>query len=147
MAQQQLPPPVTQIVKEAGDVKIHTFISPDMFLANATLYLEEAVVNPSTSASRRMTPSFIWDAPHGAQRSTYPPAWRGPLFHAAPRGTHGPAYLVFQPVGFTEMSTSLPASVGSYSTFSSFPRPFERGSLPFCGTFRGTAVTSHAPSR
>jgi hypothetical protein len=25
-----------------------------------------------------------------------------------------PAYLVFQPVGFTEMPTSLPASVGFY---------------------------------
>ena len=46
-------------------------------------------------------PSFIWDAPHGTPRSTYPPAWSGPLFHAAPCGTRGPAYLVFQPVGFT----------------------------------------------
>lgn len=40
MAEQQLPPPVTQIVKEVGDVKIHTFISPDMFLANATHIIE-----------------------------------------------------------------------------------------------------------
>jgi hypothetical protein len=83
-----------------------------------------------------------------------------------------PAYLVFQPVGFTEMPTSLPASVGFYlarrlhqrealwrarsrlcppvkkdSTFSPVPQPCGQGSFPFCGTFRGKAVTSLTPSR
>jgi glyoxylase-like metal-dependent hydrolase (beta-lactamase superfamily II) len=42
MAQQQLPEPVIQVVKDTGDVKIHTFISPDMFLANATHIIETA---------------------------------------------------------------------------------------------------------
>jgi glyoxylase-like metal-dependent hydrolase (beta-lactamase superfamily II) len=36
----QLPPPVTQLVKQVGNVKVHTFISPDMFLANATHVIE-----------------------------------------------------------------------------------------------------------
>lgn len=37
----QLPPPVIT-VKEAGDLKIHTFVSPEAFLANATHIIESA---------------------------------------------------------------------------------------------------------
>jgi len=40
MAQQQLPPPVTQIVKATAGVKVHTFISNEAFLANATHIIE-----------------------------------------------------------------------------------------------------------
>jgi glyoxylase-like metal-dependent hydrolase (beta-lactamase superfamily II) len=36
----QLPPPIIQIVKEDGNVKIHTFISPEMFLSDATHVIE-----------------------------------------------------------------------------------------------------------
>ncbi len=36
----QLPPPVIKVVKQAGYVKIHTFISPEAFLANATHIIE-----------------------------------------------------------------------------------------------------------
>jgi len=36
----QLPPPVIKVVKQAGDVKIHVFISPEAFLANATYIIE-----------------------------------------------------------------------------------------------------------
>jgi glyoxylase-like metal-dependent hydrolase (beta-lactamase superfamily II) len=36
----QLPDPVMQVVKEVGDVKIHVFISPEMFLANSTWVIE-----------------------------------------------------------------------------------------------------------
>lgn len=40
MADQQLPEPIIQIVKETDDVKIHTFISGEAFLANATHVIE-----------------------------------------------------------------------------------------------------------
>lgn len=40
MADQQLPEPTIQIVKETDDVKIHTFISGEAFLANATHIIE-----------------------------------------------------------------------------------------------------------
>ncbi len=36
----QLPDPVIQVVKESGGVKIHTFISPEAFLSNATYIIE-----------------------------------------------------------------------------------------------------------
>ena len=38
--QPQLPDPVIKLVKQDGDVKIHTFISPGAFLANATHIIE-----------------------------------------------------------------------------------------------------------
>jgi glyoxylase-like metal-dependent hydrolase (beta-lactamase superfamily II) len=40
MADQQLPEPIIQVVKDTGDVKIHTFISAEAFLANATHIIE-----------------------------------------------------------------------------------------------------------
>ena len=58
-------------------------------------------------------PSFIQDAPRGTPRSIYPPAGRAALL---------PAYLIFQPVGFTEMASSLTPSAGSYPAFSPLPR-------------------------
>lgn len=36
----QLPEPRVQVVKEIGDVKVHTFVSHEMFLANATHIIE-----------------------------------------------------------------------------------------------------------
>ena len=36
----QLPPAVTKIVKESGDVKIHTFVAPESFISNATHVIE-----------------------------------------------------------------------------------------------------------
>jgi len=40
MADQQLPEPIIRVVKDTGDVKIHTFISAEAFLANATHIIE-----------------------------------------------------------------------------------------------------------
>jgi glyoxylase-like metal-dependent hydrolase (beta-lactamase superfamily II) len=40
MPEQQLPPPVISVVKDTGDVRIHTFVSPEAFLANATHIIE-----------------------------------------------------------------------------------------------------------
>jgi len=36
----QLPPAEMKVVKQVGDVKVHTFISPSMFLTNATHIIE-----------------------------------------------------------------------------------------------------------
>jgi glyoxylase-like metal-dependent hydrolase (beta-lactamase superfamily II) len=36
----RLPDPVVKVVKQAGDVRIHTFVSPEAFLANATHVIE-----------------------------------------------------------------------------------------------------------
>jgi glyoxylase-like metal-dependent hydrolase (beta-lactamase superfamily II) len=36
----QLPEPEIRVVKQSGDVKIHAFISPEMFLSNATYVIE-----------------------------------------------------------------------------------------------------------
>lgn len=38
--QMQLPDPVIKVVRESGGVKVHTFISPEPFLANATHIIE-----------------------------------------------------------------------------------------------------------
>lgn len=40
MAEQQLPPPVIQVVKDTRGVRVHTFISPEPFLSNATHIIE-----------------------------------------------------------------------------------------------------------
>ena len=45
------------------------------------------------------TPPFIWDLARARPRSTYPPGSGGPPFSRPKTGA--PAYLVFQPVGFT----------------------------------------------
>jgi glyoxylase-like metal-dependent hydrolase (beta-lactamase superfamily II) len=42
MADQQLPEPIIQTVYESDDVKVHTFISGEAFLANATHVIESA---------------------------------------------------------------------------------------------------------
>ena len=78
------------------------------------------------------------DLPAGSERAARCPALR----------QHFPAYLVFQPVGFTKLPCSHRALVSSYLTFSSLPADkVGMGGFPFCGTFRSTTVPSSTPSR
>lgn len=64
-------------------------------------------------------PPSIWDHAHAQPRSTYPLGSSGPPLSRPKTGA--PAYLVFQPVGFTKLPRSHAALVGSYPTFSSLP--------------------------
>ena len=72
-------------------------------------------------------PPSIWDPPHGGPLSTYPPGSDGPPLSRPKAGT--PAYLVFQPVGFTKLDRSRGTLVGSYPTFSSLPPSFDSSAV------------------
>ena len=90
--------------------------SPGPFNKYPRIYKPDPVLR--CLAATKAPPS-IWDHAHARPRSTYPLGSSGPPL-SRPR-TGAPAYLVFQPVGFTKLPRSHAALVGSYPTFSSLP--------------------------
>ena len=74
-------------------------------------------------------PPSIWDRTHMRPLATYPPESGGQPFSDHLSTTGSPVYMVFQPVGFTKPPVLPPTLVGSYPTFSPFPRRSEVVSL------------------